>query len=61
MGDLKAKVGEGQDGETGQHGISERNERGDRWMQWCENNDMVIMNTWFTEHPRRIHGKVLVT
>ncbi len=56
MGDLNAKVGEGQDGKTvGQHGIDERNERGDKWVHWCENNDMVIMNTWFKEHPRRIY------
>ena len=56
MGDLNAKVGQGQDGKTvGEFGLGERNERGDRWVQWCEANNMVITNTWFKEHPRRIY------
>ena len=56
MGDMNAKVGCGADGKTvGQYGIGVRNDRGDRWVQWCESNDMVIMNTFFKEHPRRVY------
>ena len=54
--DLNAKVGHGTVGKAvGPHGIGERNERGDRWVQWCEGENMVITNTWFKEHPRRVY------
>ena len=56
LGDLNAKVGQGTEGKAvGPHGIGERNERGDRWVQWCEGENMVITNTWFKEHPRRVY------
>ena len=56
MGDLNAKVGSGREGKTvGQHGLGERNDRGDRLVQWCESKDMIITNTWFKEHPRRLY------
>ena len=46
MGDLNAKVGHGQDGMTvGEFGVEKKNEHGDRWVEWCEANNMVIMNT----------------
>lgn len=55
MGDLNAKVGKGPRGKAaGPHGLGERNERGDRWVEWCEGNNMIITNTWFQNHPRRI-------
>ncbi|XP_071947472.1 uncharacterized protein [Antedon mediterranea] len=56
MGDLNAKVGQEQDGNTvGEHGMGERNARGDRWVNWCKAKDMTITNTWFKEPPRRIY------
>ena len=56
MGDLNAKVGSGREGKTvGPHGLGERNDRGDRLVQWCESKNMVITNTWFKEHPRRLY------
>ena len=56
MGDINAKVGKGSDGKTvGPFGLGERNERGDRWVQWCHANDLVIINTWFKQHPRRTY------
>ena len=56
MGDLNAKVGSGREGKTvGPHGLGERNDRGDRLVQLCESKDMVITNTWFKEHPRRLY------
>ncbi|XP_071944773.1 uncharacterized protein [Antedon mediterranea] len=58
MGDLNAKVGHEQDGNTvGEHGMGERNARGDRWVNWCKAKDMTITNTWFKEHPRRIYTR----
>ena len=56
MGDMNAKVGRGRYGRTvGSYGIGDRNERGTRWIEWCEAKGMVIVNTWFKEHPRRIY------
>lgn len=55
MGDLNAKVGKGRYGRAvGPYGLGERNERGDRWANWCEGQDLIITNTWFTNHPRRL-------
>ena len=56
IGDLNAKVGSETDGRTvGPHGTGERNEFGEKWVQWCDSKNMVIMNTWFKEHPRRLY------
>ncbi|XP_072043124.1 craniofacial development protein 2-like [Amphiura filiformis] len=42
IGDLNAKVGQGQDVKTvSEFGLGERNERGDRWVQWCKANNMT--------------------
>ena len=49
-------MGRGRYGRTvGPYGIGDRNERGTRWVEWCEAKGMVIVNTWFKEHPRRIY------
>ncbi|PIK51575.1 putative RNA-directed DNA polymerase from mobile element jockey-like [Apostichopus japonicus] len=49
MGDLNAKIGHGKDG------IGERNERRDRLVEFCRENDLVIMNTMLQQHPRRLY------
>ena len=55
MGDLNAKVGNATFGRVvGSCGLGERNERGEMWAEWCENNDQVVMNTWFKQHPRNL-------
>ena len=55
MGDLNAKVGRNRDGNTvGPFGLDARNERGDLWVDWCRNNKVIIANTWFQNHPRRL-------
>ena len=55
MGDLNAKVGQGRyEDIVGPHGLGERNERGDKWIEWCKENDQIILNTWFQQHPRRL-------
>ena len=56
IGGLNAKVGSETDGRTvGPHGTGERNEQGEKWVQWCDSKNMVIMNTWFKEHPRKLY------
>ena len=55
MGDLNAKVGRGKEEQVvGPYGLGERNMRGDRWVEWCTENGLTIMNTWFYNHPRRL-------
>ena len=56
MGDLNAKVGKGREGNTvGPHGLGTRNERGNKWIEWCQEIDQIILNTWFQHHPRRLY------
>ena len=54
MGDFNAKVGCGEHLDiTGQFGPGSRNERGSRLFQFCEENNMMIANTYF-QHSKRI-------
>ena len=55
MGDLNAKVGEGEDNECGigRHGLGGRNERGDMLASFCQANNLLITNTVFEKHNRR--------
>ena len=56
MGDFNAKVGnERIDDIVGSWGLGSRNERGDRLIDWCRQNEFIISNTWFKNHPRRIY------
>ena len=56
MGDLNAKVGnEKKYDVVGPHGLGERNERGSQFIEWCESNDLMITNTWFKKHPRKLY------
>ena len=55
MGDLNAKVGSESDEVTGPFGLGERNERGDRWVEWCKENNQVIANTFYRQHPRFLY------
>ena len=56
MGDLNAKVGRGRVGDTvGFFGLGDRNDRGDMWIEWCEENNQMIVNTWFQKHPRKLY------
>ena len=55
MGDFNIKIGEGrQDLLVGPHWLGNRNERGDVLMEWCEEKELVITNTWFKQHKRRL-------
>lgn len=56
MGDLNAKVGRGnREGGNGGFGLGERNERGSRLVEFAKGRGMVIANTQFQQHPRRLY------
>ena len=55
MGDLNSKVGRGRDGDVvGPWGLGDRNERGDEWVEWCNEHQQIVLNTWFRNHPRKL-------
>lgn len=48
MGDWDAKVGEATvPGIVERFGLGKRNEAGERLIDFCQDNHMVITNTWF--------------
>ena len=56
MGDLNAKVGDtAQKNVTGRFGLGNRNEAGDRLIEFCRENQLVITNTQFEQHRRRLY------
>ena len=56
MGDWNAKVGSQETpGVTGKFGLGIRNEAGQRLREFCQENALVIANTLFQQHKRRLH------
>lgn len=56
MGDFNAKVGRGRvENIVGSYGLGERNNRGDRLIEYCQDNELVITNTWYNLPPRRLY------
>lgn len=56
MGDWNAVVGRGREGQTiGPFGLGERNERGNRLVEFCTEHNLVVTNTWFKNHERRLY------
>ena len=56
IGDWNAKVGSQQTpGITGKFGLGIRNEVGQRLIEFCQENALVITNTFFQQHKRRLH------
>ena len=50
MGDLNAIVGNVKESKIiGNYDLSKQNERGQRLIEFCNENDMVIMNIWFQQ------------
>ena len=56
MGDWNAKVGSQETpGVTGKFGLGIQNEAGKRLIEFCQENALVIANTLFQQHKRRLH------
>ena len=56
IGDWNAKVGSQETpGVTGKFGLGVQNEAGQRLIEFCQENALVIANTLFQQHKRRIY------
>ena len=56
MGDWSAKVGSQETpGVTGKFGLGIQNEAGQRLIEFCRENVLVIANTIFQQHKRRLY------
>ena len=56
IGDWNAKVGNQETpGVTGKFGLGIQNKAGQRLIEFCQENTLVIANTLFQQHRRRIH------
>ena len=54
--DLKAKVGRQEiSGVTGKFGLGVQNEAGQKITEFCQENALVIANTLFQQHTRRLY------
>ena len=56
IGDWNAKVGQKEiPGVTGKFGLGVQNETGQRLIEFCQENTLVIANTLFQQHKRRLY------
>ena len=56
IGDWNAKVGSQETpGVIGKFGLGVQNEAGQRLIEFCEENALVIANTFFKQHKRRLY------
>ena len=56
IGDWNAKVGSQEiPGVTGKVGRGVQNEAGQRLIEFCQENALIIANTLFQQHKRRLH------
>ena len=56
IGDWNAKVGSQETpGVTGKFGLGVQNEAGQRLTEFCQKNALVIANTLFQQHKRRLY------
>ena len=56
IGDWNAKVGSQEiPGLTGKFGLGVQNEAGQRLIEFCQENALVIGNTLFQQHKRRLY------
>ena len=56
IGDWNAKVGSQETpGVTGKFGLRMRNEAGQRLIEFCQENALVIANSLFQQHKRRLY------
>ena len=58
IGDWNAKVGSQEiPGVTGKFGLGVQNEAGQRLTEFCQDNTLVIANTLFQQHKRRLYTR----
>ena len=58
IGDWSAKVGSQEiPGVTGKFGLGVQNEAGQRLTEFCQENTLVIANTVFQQHKRRLYTR----
>ena len=55
IGDWNAKVGIQSTRVTGKFGLGVQNEAGQRLIEFCQENALVIANTLFQQHKRRLY------
>ena len=56
IGDWNAKVGSQETpGVTGKFALGVQNEAGQRLIEFCQENTLVIANTLFQQHKRRLY------
>ena len=56
IGDWNAKVGSQETpGVTGKFGLGMRNEAGQRLIEFCQENALVVADTLFQQHKRRLY------
>ena len=56
IGDWNGKVGSQETpGVTGKFGLGVQNEAGQRLTEFCQENTLVIANTFFQQHKRRLY------
>ena len=57
MGDGNGKIGKSitNTQNYGRYGLGERNEGGEALIDFCKTNNLVILNTLFSHHPRRLY------
>ena len=56
IGDWNAKVGSQETpGITGKFGLGVQNEAVQRLIEFCQENALVVANTLFQQHKRRLH------
>ena len=56
IGDWNAKVGSQETpGVTGKFGLGMQNEAGQRLIEFCKENALIIANTLFQQHKRRLY------
>ena len=56
IGDCNAKVGSQEiPGVTGKFGLEVQNEAGQSLIEFCQENTLVIANTLFQQHKRRLY------
>ena len=59
IGDWNAKVGSQEtSGVTGKFGLGMRNEAGERLIEFCQENALVIANTFFQQHQKILHKDI---